>query len=258
MSLAEQLRSAHAAIRLDAIHALAAGADADPDELKALVYCLGDDAKAIQRPAAEALAALAARGAAVRPLLVDKLTDTSPRQRWGAAYALSLLAEPPYEALPVLLQSLGSDDGDERWAAARILVRIDSQGSLVERLCDLAVTGNAPQRKMACYCLRDLRISSQIVDAALGGASRDSDSNVRKAALSALSLLAANRAAAAHWIVERLSDDADMGVRRAAAVALAILNERSELVINALGVATASGDSSLQRAAQRSLRLLET
>ena len=87
---AAALRAEDAEARLRAIAEIAA---ADPrqieaEDLAALVDCLAFPRKAVQRPAAEACAALHAAGAPLRPLLVAALGSGDERLRWGAAYAL--------------------------------------------------------------------------------------------------------------------------------------------------------------------------
>ena len=178
MSVAERLRAGDVEDRLAAMAELAAP-DAGDAELDALASCLGHDRKIVQRRAAEAFGTLAAGGVPVRPVLERALHAPGARQRWGAAYALALIGAPPPETLPVLLEALGEDDGDLRWAAARILVRMRDDAALRPTLVDLAAAGNAPQRKMALYCLRDLEAPSSDAERAALVALRDADTAVR-------------------------------------------------------------------------------
>jgi len=254
MSVAERLRAGDVEDRLAAMAELAAP-DAGDAELDALASCLGHDRKIVQRRAAEAFGALAAGGVPVRPVLERALHAPGARQRWGAAYALALIGAPPPETLPVLLEALGEDDGDLRWAAARILVRMWDDAALRPTLVDLAAAGNAPQRKMALYCLRDLEAPSSDAERAALVALRDADTAVRLAALSALPAVAVDRPATARAVLASL-EDGDGGVRRAAAAALGKLGSRSDEITAALRAAAGGADVSLTRAAERAMRQL--
>lgn len=255
MNVADRLRSPAVVERLAAMAEAAENGRNDSATLAALVECLGDEKKVVQRRAAEVLVALSGRSPAVHQALQTTLRSAAPRQRWGAAFAFSLLGVPPPDVLPVLLESLGSDDGDVRWAAAGALVQMSNRNDLSVALHTLLGTGNAAQRKMAAYCLRDLDTRSPAAEQALFAALDDADAGVRLAAMSSLIRLCANRAVVAQRVMTLLADAA-AGVRRAAAAALGSLGERSEPVLSALRVAAASADPSLQRAARRSLRLL--
>src|SRR6266403_381770 len=180
------------------------------------------------------------------------------RRSPGAAFALSLAGDPPAASLPVLLETLGADDGDLRWAAAGIVVRLQHErAALVESLRTLVASGNAAQRKMALYCLRDLEACTPAVEQAVLHALGDADRDVRLAAVATLARLARDRGAAAAKLVHAL-ETGDERVRRAAAAALGALGERSAPVLAALGAASASPDPSLRRAAEGALRQLGT
>jgi HEAT repeat protein len=254
MTLADRLRSGSPAERRAAIDEIASRTGVEPGELDALVACLGDPAKAIQRPAADACCALAARGVAVAPLLTAALEVADPRLRFGAAYALARLAPPSLVALPALLDALALDDGDVRWAAAELICRTEPRAAVVAGLVPLVRGGNPPQRKMALYCLRDLAAGAESEQAALD-ALDDADGGVRLAAMSTLARLAQDRAAAAEKLLRALRAD-DVRERRAAAAALGDLGHPSDAVHAALDAAARSDDASLRRAAERSLRKL--
>jgi HEAT repeat protein len=256
MSAPARLRSADVAEQLAAIAEIADRGVRDARELNALAQCLGDQRKVIQRRAAEAFAALTEQGVDVQAVLRNLLQSNTARHRWGAAYALSLMGTTPPVALPVLLEALGCDDGDVRWAAGNILVRMRGYGGLAAALCELLTTGSPAQRKMAAYCLRDLETRSPEIEQAVLAAVRDADAGVQLAAVSCLARLAMDRTAAAHCLIELLGDP-HASVRRVAAVALGLVGDRSEKVLAALHGARASTDLSLQRAAERALRLLK-
>jgi len=255
MTLAERLHAPDPEVCRAAIAELAERGGATPEELAALADCLGAGRKAVERPAAEAFAALAARGVPVDEILLGALASPLPRRRWGAAFALSLAGDPPPATLPVLLETLGADDGDLRWAAAGIVVRLHERAALVESLRALVASGNAAQRKMALYCLRDLEARTPAVEQAVLHALGDADRDVRLAAVATLARLARDRGAAAAKLVHAL-ETGDERVRRAAAAALGALGERSAPVLAALGAASASPDPSLRRAAKGALRQL--
>lgn len=255
MTAAQTLRSADVPERLSTMADLVAQGGADAATLEALAACLGDVRKIIQRRAAETFAALSAHDANVRAVLLRTLQSDLARQRWGAAYALSLLGDPPPVALPTLLEALGSDDGDVRWAAGNILARRRGDAALVDALEQLLSAGNAAQRKMAAYCLRDLDARLPAVERALLATLHDPDTNVRLAAISCVARVAIDRTAAARRLTELL-DDSDVSVRRVTAAVLGLLGDRSETVRAALETASQSADASLARAAMRSLRLL--
>ncbi|HVO28259.1 MAG TPA: HEAT repeat domain-containing protein [Candidatus Margulisiibacteriota bacterium] len=257
MTVAQRLRASTVDERLAAMTEVVARGAADADTLDALAGCLADPRKIIQRRAAETFAALGAHCAHVRAVLVRTIGSQVARQRWGAAYALSLLGDSPPVALPALFDALGSSDGDVRWAAGNILARLRGDNALVEALQRLLTAGNAAQRKMAAYCLRDLEARSPAGDRALLAALSDIDTYVRIAAISCIARLAMDRRAASRYLLNLL-DDPNPSVRRVTAAALGLLGERSEAVQAALTAASHSPDASLARAAERSLRLLST
>src|SRR5262249_22285140 len=182
---------------LDRLTAIAASRRAEASELALLLDALGAPTKAEQRRAAEALAAVAGAGQDVQPVLEQGLADGSSRRRWGAAYACSLVGVMPAACLPVLLEALGSDDGDGRWAAATIVRSFPAGLAIVAELRALARAPSPLHRKMALYCLRDLAARVDGLEAELVVALRDAEPAVRLAAMSAVTALAEDRAAAA-------------------------------------------------------------
>jgi hypothetical protein len=255
MSAIARLESPDVAERLAAVEDLATRDAVEPEEIAALVARLGDASTAVQRRSADALAALAGRGMPVRGPLVAALAAAEPARRWGAAFALSRIGEAPAACVPILLDALGAPDGDRRWAAADLLARTVASGGVTSALEALAVSGTAPQRKMALYCLRDAGTWSPAAEARALGALADPDTGVRLAAMSALARRSVDRARAVPLILAALADP-DAGVRRAAAAALGTLGQGSADVRAALETAAAATDGALRRAAERSLRLL--
>ena len=255
MTLVDRLRSAVVEERVAAIAELRAQERAGNAELAALADCLGHGEKAVQRPAAEAFAALGERGVAVREVLLAALSSPEFGRRWAAAFALARLHAPADQLLPVLLETLGVEDGDLRWAAATIVIGLADRVEVLEGLQRLLPSGNAAQRKMALYCLRDLDVRAAEVDAAIVRCLADEDRDVQLAAVSSLARLATDRSAAAEQLIRAL-DATEPGLRRAAAAGLGALGERSAPVLAALERARTSADASLARAAAGALRQL--
>jgi len=257
MTLAERLRSSSLDERRTAIAEMAARDVVEAGELEALVACLGNAAKAVQRPAAEACRALAVRGVAVEPLLFTALDSGDARLRFGAAYALGRLGAPSTAALPALFDALAFDDGDMRWAAAETISRVEPRSAVVAGLLPLLQTGNPPQRKMALYCLRDLATPNDAIDDGALAALDDPDMGVRLAAMATLARLAHDRPRVAEKLI-RAMGAADPREQRAAAAALGDLGIRSDAVRAALEAGAATDDVSLRRAAKRSLRKFDS
>ena len=226
--------------------------------LQALIACLGSESKAVQRRAADALAAT--RGdARVVPAVTWALRSADARLRWGAAFALGAIGALTLDALPALLEALDSADGDVRWAAHELIVRLGRSCPEVRpALLDLAARGDPAARRMAFYCLRDLKAAGDdlfaLIEAALGAA----DPHLRLAALSTLAHSAACTGRAAALATRCLERDADNGVRRAAAIALGHIGDRAPAVLDLLHRAAAHAtDHSLARAARAALKRLE-
>ena len=242
--------------RIAAMAALVArAAPPSRDELEALRDCLGDQRKPVQRRAAEAFAALSARGVHVEYLLRNVLDVRDLRARWGAAYALSLLQRLRFEALPTLFEVMALDDGDLRWAASELIKQLAAaDGERVVAALLLAARDPGPQRKMALYCLRDLGVaeSSDIALAAL----TDPHLDTRLAAVALLAKVHRDPSSAARRIAA-LVDDADPRMQRVAAATLGNLGVALPEVLAALDRAEASSDDSLRRAAARSRALLD-
>lgn len=256
MTRAAALRAEDADTRLRAIAEIAATDPGriDAEDLEALVACLAFPRKAVQRPAAEACAALQAAGAPLRPLLVAALVAGDERLRWGAAFALGRADDDPREALPAALAALGSGDGDVRWAAAEIVQRLARRHPEVVRDLVESVAGEPPERrKMALYCLRDLQVADAAATRAASRALGDADEGVVLAALSTAARLApGDEDVVARTIV--LLTSANPRLQRAAATALAHIGPGLAQVDEALHRAAAGDDPSLRRAAEGALR----
>jgi HEAT repeat protein len=229
--------------------------------LEALIENLGSPAKAVQRHAADALAAAAAGSPAVVARLVALLDAPQPRVRWIAAYALGQVdGALDLRAAAALLEAFSDDDGDVRWAALELLVRLGRRYRDVvrDRLLRLQESSSVNCRKMSCYALGELGVFDPAVVSAVCAACGSADSQVRLAALSYLKEAGAGGRDAVDAVVACLKSDRDQGVRRAAAFTLGYLGDRSERVLHALReAAETANDASLSKAARRTLDRLK-
>jgi HEAT repeat protein len=225
--------------------------------LAALVECLGAPRKIVQRRAVDALAAAARHDPRVVPSLRAALDSDDPRRRWGAAYGLSRIgAALDLRAQQALLEALANPDGDIRWAAADLIVRLgaDHPEEIRRGLIALEDHTDHNARKMAIYCLRDLKLSDPAVRAMVVRANRSPESGVRLAALSLLAHLPDAGEEGIAIALGCLESDPDPGVRRAAASALGRLGLRSPAAALALErAANQSGDPALSKAARQAL-----
>src|SRR5207245_5099602 len=131
-----------------------------------LLHRLGHGRKSVQRGAAGQLARFARTQPEIVTALLGKLADPDPRVRWTAAFTLAQLDLPEPTPLPVLMENLGHEESDLRWAAATAVLRLAAHHPpVIEELRRLAGAGNAVQRRMALYCLRDLAQTSPDVQA---------------------------------------------------------------------------------------------
>ncbi len=264
--LAIALESGDLKTRLDAIAVIRdTQAHLSERALAALIECLGDSRKVIQRRAVDAIAVAAAHDPRVVAALYAALDCGEPRRRWCAAYALSLIGGAlDLRAQKTLFEAFANPDGDVRWAAANLIVRLggDNPEPIRRGLIALEDHPDHNARKMAIYCLRDLRLSDPQVRAMVERASRAAESGVRLAALSLLAQLPpADQTAqgeAAHAAVEIalrcLQSDPDLGVRRAAASALGRFGAGSARAAQALErAASQGGDPALAKAARQAL-----
>ena len=258
-ALLERLRGADAAGRVEACRAVAS----DPAGAllaEALVVALGDPDKHVARAAREALVALARAGSGdgVVPLLRAALRGESTPARIHAALTLARLEVPEPSLLPALTLALASPDGDVRWAAARVLVDMGRlHGEIVRVLLGLVRGGEAPAvRRMATFCLRELAPDQPAAAQALLEASRDPDTHVRRAAMTAMAGLLDAPAAVTARLAEAL-DDPDAVAAGLAALALGELRSVETLPrLRALSESARSPE--LQQAAKTAALRMET
>ncbi|MGH7961075.1 MAG: HEAT repeat domain-containing protein, partial [Candidatus Binatia bacterium] len=160
---------------------------------------------------------------------------------------------------PVLIENLGHVESDLRWAAATAVLRLAVQHpSVIKAMRHLAGAGNAVQRRMALYCLRDLEQTGTDAQTVYLTSLGDSDSGVRLAGLSCLGKLKLTLPQAREMLLQLLDADPDPGVRRAAAVTLGQLGDATPLVIEALTQAARSDDTGLRKAAIGALARLQS
>ncbi len=229
--------------------------------LEALIENLDSPSKAIQRRAADVLAAAAADSPAVVARVAALLDAPQPRVRWIAAYVLGQVdGALDLRAAYTLLEAFAADDGDVRWAALELLVRRGGcyRDAIRERLLMLAGNPDPNCRKMSLYALRELGIFDPAAVALVCAACGSADSQVRLAALSFLKQAGAGSRDAVDAVAECLNSDRDRGVRRAAAFTLGYLGNRSTRVLQLLREAAQTpDDASLSKAARWTLDRLK-
>lgn len=155
----------------------------------ALEAALGDDSRAVQRAAAEALVALAPRDPDIRERLRRGLRSPDRRLRRGALDAIRRLEAPEPGWLPAIVEALACERGDERWIAARLLVELARLHPETRGVAGgLARDDARPRvRRMALFCLRQLSPGDEVTERLLLAVAReDRDAEVRRAARLAL------------------------------------------------------------------------
>ncbi len=258
--IATQLLSDDASTRLAGLAALEAQSDhlsLPPEVCRGLLLCLGHSRKVVQRGAAAQLVRFSRTHPELVAALTKKLADPDPRVRWTAAFTLSQLDLPTPSPLPVLIENLGHDESDLRWAAATAVLRLAAhRPPVIEELRRLAGAGNAVQRRMALYCLRDLAQAGPDAQAVYLTSLSDPDSGVRLAGLSCVGKLKLASPEARKALLRLLEADPDPGVRRSAAVTLGQLGDAAPTVLEVLTRAAQSDDTGLRKAAAGALEKL--
>lgn len=226
--------------------------------LHVLFACLGHQAKKVQRGAAAILVRCASEQPAVVEGLRARLEDPDARVRWTAAFALSELDLPDPSPLPVLIENLGHQESDLRWAAHTAILRLAGRHAqpVIDAILRLVRNGNAVQRRMALYCLRDLEQTHDKAQAAYLHGLNDRDATVRLAGLACLGKLRVTSEPLRRALVGLLGYDPDMGVRRSAAIACGQIGDTGHRIIEALEDAAGTDDASLAKAAAKALEKL--
>lgn len=209
--------------------------------------------RSAQRRLSEALQSLAPGSPAIVAALEQALDSNDPDLRWGAAYTLGKLSPENSRIWPAIQEMLGAEDGDSRWAAAEITCAMARQSPLLQEELRLATrAAGGTLRRMALYCLRDLRVEGLFYLAQERLA--DSETHGRLSALTTLTTTAVppdHRASLAGELVAMLTSDPMPGVRRAAAATIGKLHLLEARP--ALETASRSEDSALARAARQAL-----
>ena len=228
------------------------------DVIRSLLACLGYNTKKIQRDAATILVRFAPQQPGIIEALVRMLTDSDSRLRWTAAFALSQLDLPTPSPLPVLIENLGHQESDLRWAAATAVLQLAQQHpqDIVAAMIQLIDAGNAVQRRMALYCLRDLEQAGDKAQDVYLTSLKDEDPMVRLGGLSCLGKLQLTSRKIREALIHLLEHDADMGVRRSAAVTCGQVGDAHSDIVKALHRTSESEDSSLAKASAGALREL--
>ena len=246
------------------------------DVIRSLLACLGHRIKKIQRGAATVLVRFAPQQPDIIAALTHKLTHPDARLRWTAAFTLSQLELPSpspqrvnvssnqtqlldtFTLLPVLIENLGHQESDLRWAAATAVLQLARHYSqdVAQAMIQLVNTGNAVQRRMALYCLRDLKQTDHTAQDAYLASLHDQDSMVRLGGLSCLGKLRLRSGAMRAAMIRLLEHDPDMGVRRAAAVTCGQVGDTNTHIIEALQRTAQAADTSLSKASAGALKKL--
>lgn len=246
------------------------------DVVRGLLACLGHTTKKIQRGAATVLIRFAPRQPGIIEALTHRLTDPDPRLRWTAAFTLSQLELPspsPQRVnalsnqtqlldtstlLPVLIENLGHQESDLRWAAATAVLQIARRQTqdVAHAMIQLVSMGNAVQRRMALYCLRDLKQTDQVAQNAYLASLRDEDPMVRLGGLSCLGKLRLTGGAIRAALLRLLEYDPDLGVRRSAAMTCGQIGDTDTHIVEALRRTAQSDDSSLRKVSTGALKKL--
>ena len=230
----------------------------ETDRLGALIADLDHPDKPTLRAAVDQLIGLARESARARSALDRRLHEPGHRNDWPVAYVLGHLPNPSDAVIRILLGTLDHREPDIRWACSLLLARIaQTEAAVIESLVELCRSGTPNQKRMALYCLRDLRLNDSISLQAILTSLSDSDGTVRVAAATSLK----NRTDDAHRVRDALLQcyliDGDIKVRNAAAVTLAHLGSPSQEFLTALRQAAQGDDRQAKKTAVIALELLE-
>jgi hypothetical protein len=230
----------------------------DEEKNAALIAALDHPQKPKIRAAVDALIALSRHEPGLRAILEQSLGDGQHRNLWAFAYVLGHLPQPSGATHQALLAGLDHGEPDIRWAIALLLVRLAKMESVIANLLlELSRSGTANQKRMAVYCIRDLRLSDDASLQALLDATGDTESTVRVAAVTSLKTRSDAGPKARDRLLELFLTDTDVRVCNAAAITLAQLGSPSEDFVAALRAAENSENAPLKKAASAALSLLE-
>lgn len=229
-----------------------------PEHMEALIEDLESVDKSVIRRAVDAFIPLAARLPQVADQLTDLLGDPQRKNLWAIAYVLANLPQPSERVLQILRDALDHGDSDIRWAVAVLLTRLaNSHQRVAALLLDLMARGTPTQRRMAIYCVRDLKLTDRESLNALLSLLSDPQPLVRVAATTSLKERSNFNDEVKKRLLEIFLHDPDGRVRNAAAITLAHLGSPSAEFVTALNNAIHGTDTRLGKAAAAALRALK-
>jgi HEAT repeat protein len=230
--------------------------DARSAAIDALIVSLGDSRKSVVRKAADALIAFLEEVPDLPGKLERLLADAGNKNHWVLAYVLAHLAQPPALSIQVLLKDLGNPDPDIRWALLLLLAKLAKEhAGIADKLLDLLQSGTPTQRRMAVYCLRDMKEGATL--AALTRALDDPEAAVRVAAITSLRSQPEVGNATLERLLRLLAHDPDARVRCSAAAVLGQVGPNTGDIREALKNAADGAYPQLRKAALAALTLLQ-
>jgi len=223
-----------------------------------LIESLDHPDKAVVRAAVDSLIAASSQDLRIAQLLHQLLLERKRKNLWPIAYILAHLPETSVPCLEVLLDALGDPDPDIRWAILLLLVRLGQKDrALVGRLLDLSRTGSPTQKRMALYCIRDLKLQDPRSLQALRASLNDPEPAVRVAGVTSLRTRPDISREETEELLRLLKEDRDVRVRCSAAMILAQIGGTAEEVHTALRAAASNGDPRLRKAARAALDYIQ-
>ncbi len=230
----------------------------DEDPIETLIAGLRASDKSEVRAAVDALIALFAELPEVKSRLERLLASPRPYPVWPVAYVLGHLPRPSASTVAKLLECLDHPESDIRWAIALLLVRIAKMdGSLVALLLELRKTGTPTQRRMAIYCIRDLKLADSVGLSALFDSLADPDPGVRIAAATSLKGKSDFDDSAKKVLLKIFFEDPEIKVRNAVAATLAQFRSPPADFLAALTRAAQNEDSIVSKTALSLLAIVE-
>jgi HEAT repeat protein len=210
------------------------------------------------RAAVDALIPLAANSQELRETLHQLIVDPRRRNPWSVAYVLAHCPRPSPQIIETLLDGLNHREADIRWAIALQLIHLaKTEPEIVKFLFDLCLTGTSAQKRMAVYCIRDLRLADYNSLQVLLKLLNETDPTVRVAAVISLRVRLDLDANGKQTLLRVFLHDPDFRVRAVAAVTLAKLGAPSNAFLNALREAKSSSHPQLAKAAATALAILQ-
>lgn len=223
----------------------------------ALIAALDHSDKAKIRVSVDALITLASDSAAVKTILEQRLADPRCKNRWALAYILARLPEPSAAVIQTLEDALDHDDAEIRWAITLLLAQLaQSEARITDRVVELCANGTPTQRRMALYCMRELKLNDGRSLESVFKALNDAVPLVRVAAVITLKARSHLDENGKQALLELFLNDPDTRVRNVAAITLAVLGRPSEQFLAALRDATGSDHPQIKKAAFAALSLL--